>query len=108
MMQESGNAPPLDDLIAEFKQLEGSGATATTTGLNDSKYYLTLFKNYGIYLIFFIYTFILIIALQPFHLYQKDEEGDKYKFLWKRFIIVFIISYSVLVGIYLFFKYYFK
>ena len=104
-MQENENTPPLDDLIAEFKQLEGNSSSISP--LKDGKY-MILFKNYGIYLIFFIYTFILILMLQPFPLYQKDQDSDKYRFLWKKFIVILIISYSVLVGIYLFFKLYFK
>jgi hypothetical protein len=110
-MSNSENVP-LDDLVAQFKQLENSGNSVKmgeiSNTINESSTYKTMFKNYGIYLILFVYTLILVIALQPSYLYIKDETTQKYKFRWKLFFIVFFISYFILIGIFIFFKYYLK
>lgn len=96
----------LDELTAQYKQLEKSSNPNSFNKIVDSDVKNNLFKNYGIYLIFFVWVLIIIISLQPSYLYKKNEETNKYNFLWKRFFITLIIIYSSFVIIYLLLKYY--
>jgi len=98
----------LNELAAQYRQLESSGHSGSNNLIHPDKNYTHLFKNYGIYLLFFIWILILIIVLQPSFLYQKIDENNKYKFLWKRFFITVIISYLTLILVYIGFKYYAK
>lgn len=96
----------LNELAAQYRQLESSGHSGSNNLIHPEKKYGYLFKNYGIYLLFFIWVLIFVIALQPSFLYQKIDDNDKYKFLWKRFFITIIISYLTLILVYIGFKYY--
>lgn len=102
----------LEELMAQFRELEKSSIQLDKTGISsisgDHTKISSFFKSYGIYLLFFVWTFFLILALQPSYLFKKIENSDKYKFLWKRFLIVFLISYILLVICYIAFQYYIK
>jgi fumarate reductase subunit D len=106
---EDGN---LDELVAAFKQLENISPTGVKTVnsmiANDStspKWKLFL-SSYGVYVIFLFYLIIVIAVLQPYFLFKKNEESQKYKFLWKRFFFTLLICYVVLVGLYIGFQVY--
>jgi hypothetical protein len=106
---EDGN---LDELVAAFKQLENISPTGVKTGntmiANDTtspKWKLFL-NSYGVYVIFLFYLIIVIAVLQPYFLFKKDEETQKYKFLWKRFFITLLICYVLLCGLYIGFQVY--
>jgi hypothetical protein len=99
---------PIDDLIAQFKQLENASPSPSRSvkSCYSGTKSMAFVKNYGIYLLFFVYLVVLILALQPFPLFLKDETTQKYKFLWKRFFITLFVSYAILVGLYLGFQFY--
>ena len=100
---------PIDDLIAQFKQLENASPSPSRSvhSCSSSANRTMLFvKSYGIYVLFLVYLMVLILALQPFPLFLKDETTQKYKFLWKRFFITLFVSYAILVGLYLGFQFY--
>jgi len=106
---EDGN---LDELVAAFKQLENISPTGAKTGTlmiaNEtvSPKWKSFLNSYGIYVIFLLYLIIVIAVLQPYFLFKKNDETQKYKFLWKRFFITLLICYMVLVGLYIGFQVY--
>jgi len=96
----------LNELAAQYKQLEqysGSKDPITNPGGRHSK---TLFFRYGLYILFFLWVLILIIALQPSYLYKKNDETNKYDFMWKKFFSTLVIVYLSLIVLYLGFSYY--
>lgn len=97
----------LDHLMAQFRQLEKSSVSLETNGPSLVKWNGYI-KTYGIYALFFLWTFIVILALQPSYLFKKIEGSEKYKFLWKRFFLVLFIVYCALILTYLGFEYYCK
>lgn len=99
---------PIDDLIAQFKQLENASPSPSRSvkSCYSGTKSMMFVKSYGIYVLFFVYLIILILALQPFPLFLKDESTQKYKFLWKRFFITLFVSYAILIGLYLGFQFY--
>jgi len=106
---EDGN---LDELMAAFKQLENKSPTSSVKGMSIGKEKMStskvILQKYGIYIAFFVYLIILILILQPYHLFKKNEETQKYKFMWKKFFMILFISYAVLVSVYLGVNYYLK
>lgn len=106
---EDGN---LDELVAAFKQLESMSPTgAKTSGAlitmdTASQKWKSFFHAYGVYILFLIYLIIVIAVLQPYFLFKKNEETQKYKFLWKRFFMTLLICYVTLVGLYIGFQVY--
>ena len=106
---EDGN---LDELVAAFKQLENISPTGakiaspTFTKDSTSPKWKSFLNSYGVYVIFLLYLIIVIAVLQPYFLFKKDEETQKYKFMWKRFFITLLICYVVLVGMYIGFQVY--
>jgi hypothetical protein len=114
---------PMDELLAQFKQLENkSGAAGGAMGIPSpsssssspsvaaraSTLVGSTFSNYGIYIVFFLYVLVMVIILQPSYLYSKDEETQQHRFLWKRFLIVLVIAYVVLLAAYLGLQFYLK
>jgi hypothetical protein len=107
---EDGN---LDELVAAFKQLENISPTGAKTSGNlmighdtVSPKWKSFLNSYGVYVLFLLYLIIVIAVLQPYFLFKKDEETQKYKFLWKRFFTTLLICYVVLVGLYIGFQVY--
>jgi hypothetical protein len=107
----------LDELMAQFRDLEKSSVQisndkkVTTTFGNVSSVlrgWKNILKSCGIYIYFFVFTLILIIALQPFSLYEKIEESDKYKFKWKKFFMTWLVSFFSLSLFYFIITYYFQ
>jgi hypothetical protein len=102
----------LDDLYAKFEKLEKGQIqdvlTTSSSVSSSSSKWKSLFSKYGIYILFFIYVLLFIFIVQPYWLYKKDENTDKYTFLWKRFLFLFMISYGLLLVIYIVFNYYIK
>ena len=50
----------------------------------------------------FLWVFIGILVLQPYSLYQYQEEKRTYRFLFRRYLFMSVMCYSVLLaGIYL-------
>jgi hypothetical protein len=115
---------PMDELLAQFKHLEskagsaGGGmgipssgsaaAAATTVAARASTLVGSTFSKYGIYIVFFLYVLVMVIVLQPSYLYQKNEETQQHRFLWKRFFLVIVIAYAILLAAYLGLQYYLK
>jgi uncharacterized membrane protein len=108
---------PMDELLAQFKQLENkSGAAggamgipaATTVATHASTLVGSTFSKYGIYIVFFLYVLVMVIVLQPSYLYQKNEETQQQRFLWKRFFLAVVIAYVILLAAYLGLQYYIK
>lgn len=107
----------LEELVAQFKQLESSSTSSQGSGSGTSPFISMkpgsgdgqcahLMKNYGIYLLFLVWTIVMVAALQPSYLFTKDETTQKSQFLWKRYFLVVMIVYMVLVGAYVGFQYY--
>lgn len=99
----------LDDLYEQYKKLDkGSNISNNVNGsLKDNKWKPSI-EKYGIYVLFFVYILLLIIILQPYWLYKKNDETQKYNFLWKRFFLILFLSYGSLLLIFFSFQYYFK
>lgn len=110
---------PMDELLAQFKQLETKSGTAgasmgipnnsaTTTVQRATTLMGATLSQYGIYIVFFLYVLVMVVVLQPSYLYQKNEETQQHRFLWKRFFLVLVIAYAILLTAYLGLQYYLK
>ena len=94
----------LSDFREELDRIEGPsssssipsprGKTRTSSAIH------AWLRDYAMYLAFFVWTIIIVAALQPSYLYRTDDSGKK-RFLWKRFFLTVLMVYAGQLLIYL-------
>jgi uncharacterized membrane protein len=88
----------LDDFRQEFERIDGS--SSSSPGKNTTTAFHAFFRGYAMYLAFFVWTIIIVAALQPSYMYRTEESGKK-RFLWKRFFLTVLLVYAGQVLVYL-------
>ena len=84
---------------AYFSQYQELGDTSTTTpfmSVATQSWTRSFLSNYGIYLLLLVWSFLVVLALQPSYLFRYDEERRTYSFLYQRYLWVSCVVYGSL------------